>query len=193
MKNLWADASTPALILCNVKDVSCLIDGKLLRFDKEISGYPDPQTVIEIKTTGRPIAKDHWPANCQVLAPASYSPRIDPVPSPSRLKRTARNEVTELVIHQNLRNLARYPFELMEDADVATNMSKKANLQGLCFEYLSQTELSGDNIRFFDPSLTTANLKADGLKNFELPEDLSALKAVSWQNAVDALLEIIEP
>ena len=44
MKNLWADAPTHVLILCNVKDVSCLIDGKLLRFGKEISGYPDQQT-----------------------------------------------------------------------------------------------------------------------------------------------------
>ncbi|MDP6449218.1 MAG: protein kinase [Lentisphaeria bacterium] len=42
--DVWADAPTHALILCNVKDVNCLIDGKLSRFDKEISGYPDPQT-----------------------------------------------------------------------------------------------------------------------------------------------------
>ncbi len=153
----------------------------------------DQETVMEAKTADRPIAKDNLPANWQSLVPASYSPRIDPVPSPSRLKRTARNELIELVIHQNLRNLASYPFELAEDAAVATNMSKKANLLGLCFEYLSQTELSGDNIRFFDPSLTTKNLKADGLKNFELLEDLRILKAASWQNAVDVLLEIIEP
>tara|TARA_B100000809_G_C14995532_1_gene479574 strand:+ start:589 stop:915 length:327 start_codon:yes stop_codon:yes gene_type:complete len=42
--DVWADAPTHTLILCNVKDVNCLIDGKLSRFDKEISGYPDQQT-----------------------------------------------------------------------------------------------------------------------------------------------------
>jgi len=42
--DVWADAPTHALILCNVKDVNCLIDGKLSRFDKEISGYPNQQT-----------------------------------------------------------------------------------------------------------------------------------------------------
>lgn len=103
------------------------------------------------------------------------------VPSPSTLKRTARNEFIELVIHQNLRKLASYPFELAEDATVASNAGKKANLLGLCFEYLSQTELSGDSIRFFDPSLTPANLKADGLKTFELLKDLRTLKMASWQ------------